>query len=143
MFRNKKFSIAAALLLTFIVVGSAFAMKEEFNYMSAASLNQAVQNGADVAIVDIQVADEFGEHHIKGAMETCAYPVKSQVEKDKLNPSIEKLKNSNQNIVIICPRGKGGAERTFKYFEQQGIPSYRLFILTDGQAGWPYEVIKK
>lgn len=134
--------IIGALFLVCVLAGSAFAMKEEFNYMSQQSLHQAVEAGADVAIVDIQAQEEFNAHHIKGAIKTTAYPVKSAEDKAKLIPAITELKKNNRNIVVICPRGKGGAERTVNSFVKQGVPSYRLFILTEGQDGWSYPVEK-
>lgn len=142
-FSGKTLTSAIAVIMLLVLSSAAYAMKAEYNYMSAASLNNAVQNGADIAIVDIQVADEFAAHHIKGAIKTCAYPVKSAEDKAKLADSIAKLKNTKQDIVVICPRGKGGAERTVKHLAEQGIAPYRLFILTEGQAGWPFSVEKK
>ncbi|NDV25739.1 rhodanese-like domain-containing protein [Desulfovibrio sp. JC010] len=131
---------AAAIFVC--LAANAFAMKDSYNYMSPVSLQKAIETKADVAIVDIQVADEFKSHHIKGAIETCAYPVKSDVDTKKLDASLNSLKGSDQPIVVICPRGKGGAERTVNYFAKQGIAPYRLFILTNGQDGWPYAVEK-
>ena len=128
----------AALLLC--VAGNAFAMKDSYNYMSPAALQNAIDTKADVAIVDIQVAEEFKSHHIKGAIETCAYPVKTVAETEKLNATLNSLKSSTQPVVVICPRGKGGAERTVDYLAKKGIAPYRLFILTNGQDGWPYAV---
>lgn len=137
---KKQFAILGALLMTFIIASSAFAMKAEYNYMNAASLQLAVEKNADIAIVDIQEADAFKAHHIKGAIETCAYPVKSTDDKAKFSKTLSQLKNSAQPVVVICPRGKGGAERTVNYLAEHGIAPYRLFILTDGQDGWPYAV---
>ena len=131
----------AALLLC--VAGNAFAMKDSYNYMSPAALQNAIDTKADVAIVDIQVADEFKAHHIKGAIETGAYPVKTVAETEKLNAALNSLKSSTKPVVVICPRGKGGAERTVNYLAKQGIAPYRLFILTNGQDGWPYAVESK
>ena len=128
----------AALIIC--IAGNAFAMKDSYNYMSPAALQNAIDTKADVAIVDIQVADEFKSHHITGAIETCAYPVKTVADTEKLNTALSNLKSSTKPIVVICPRGKGGAERTVNYFAKQGIAPYRLFILTNGQDGWPYAV---
>lgn len=137
---KKQLVALSAVLMTFIIASSAFAMKAEYNYMNAESLQLAVEKKADIAIIDIQEADAFKSHHIKGAVETCAYPVKSTADKAKLDKALSQLKETAQPVVVICPRGKGGAERTVNYLAEQGIPSYRLFILTDGQDGWPYAV---
>ncbi|WP_319764828.1 rhodanese-like domain-containing protein [Maridesulfovibrio sp.] len=139
-FSKKIIRLIGITALFMCLAGNAFAMKETYNYMSPASLHNAVATNADVAIVDIQVADEFKAHHIKGAIETNAYPVKSTAETDKLNAAFSKLKDTAQPIVVICPRGKGGAERAVQYLAKKGIAPYRLFILTNGQGGWPFEV---
>ncbi|WP_432737830.1 rhodanese-like domain-containing protein [Maridesulfovibrio sp. FT414] len=133
-------TIFIALGLLLIISSAAFAMKEAYNYMSAEALNTAVQDGADVAIVDIQVPADYKAHHIKGAIETGAYPVKTADDKAKFTATLAKVKDSKENIVIICPRGKGGAERAVDYFKEQGVAPYRLFILTEGQGGWNYGV---
>jgi len=138
---NKKTMVMLGLAtLLLCIAGNAFAMKDSYNYMSPAALQNAINTKADVAIVDIQVADDFKSHHIMGAIETCAYPVKTAADTNKLNTPLSNLKSSTQPVVVICPRGKGGAERTVNYLAKQGIAPYRLFILTNGQDGWPYAV---
>ncbi|WP_415713631.1 rhodanese-like domain-containing protein [Maridesulfovibrio sp.] len=142
-FTRKVTLMLGAAALFVCIAANAFAMKDSYNYMCAASLNNAVNNHADVAIVDIQVAEEFNAHHIKGAIETGAYPVKTATDTNKLDAAVNNLKKSAQPIVVICPRGKGGAERTVNYFAKKGIAPYRLFILTNGQGGWPYAIESK
>jgi thiosulfate/3-mercaptopyruvate sulfurtransferase len=87
-------------------------------------------------IVDIQVEEEFSQHHIKGATPTYAYPVKSDADQTKLNTIVEQLKANTDPVVIVCPRGAGGAKRTYDHLFQQGIPADRLLILEKGQEGW-------
>ena len=38
--------------------------------------------------------------------------------------------------MIVCPRGAGGAKRTYDHLLQQGIAAERLLILEKGQEGW-------
>ncbi|WP_035075111.1 rhodanese-like domain-containing protein [Maridesulfovibrio zosterae] len=137
---KKLLLVLGTAIMTLVIAASAFAMKEKYNYMSAASLQKAIENKADIAIIDIQESDDFKAHHIKGAVETCAYPVKSDSDKIKLEASLNELKDSTKPVVVICPRGKGGAERTVDYFVKKGIAPYRVFILTEGQGGWSYSV---
>jgi len=42
------------------------------------------------------------------------------------------------DIVVVCPKGGGGAKNTIQYLVDQGIEDSRLFILEKGQAEWPY-----
>ncbi|WP_031481916.1 rhodanese-like domain-containing protein [Maridesulfovibrio frigidus] len=144
MFAPKKvLSVCSAILMILVLASTAFAMKDEYNYMNAESLQKALDQNAAISIVDIQLAEDFKDHHIKNAIATYAYPVKSGEDTAKLNDTISQLKNSNEPVVVICPRGKGGAERTVNYLASNGIPSYRLFVLTNGQDGWPYAVESK
>jgi len=53
-----------------------------------------------------------------------------------LDQVIEEIKGNNDPVVVVCPRGAGGAKRTYYYLLQQGISPERLFILDKGQEGW-------
>ncbi len=112
--------------------------EKAYNYYTADHLKAAVENNQDLTIVDIQVADEYKAHHIKGSVETNAYPVKTDEEKALLQPLLETIQASDAPVVIVCPRGGGGAERTHQYFTENNVDSSKLYILEGGQAGWPY-----
>ena len=92
-----------------------------------------------MAIVDIQVPEEFQQHHFKGSLETNSYPVKSAVDKQKLDTILPRLFASQNDVVVICPRGGGGAKNTFDYLKEKGIDEKRIFILEKGMQGWPYK----
>lgn len=53
-------------------------------------------------------------------MATHAYPVKTDDDKAKLESVLNKI-NEEQSIVIICPQGGGGAERTYDYLKSKDI----------------------
>lgn len=109
-----------------------------FNYYTAEQTKQAIENKEDILLIDIQVEDEWNQHHIQGAIPTYAYPVETDEQKAKLEEVSSQLEGE-QPIVIVCPGGKGGAQRTVAYFESKGIAPERLFILENGQKGWPYD----
>ena len=44
-------------------------------------------------------------------------------------------------VVIVCPRGAGGADRTYDFFLEKGLKKEQLFTLKNGQEGWPREQI--
>ncbi|WP_010295497.1 rhodanese-like domain-containing protein [Clostridium senegalense] len=113
--------------------------KSEFKYYTAEELKKAIENNDKVVMLDIQVEEEFNEHHIKGVIPTHAYPVKTDEDKAKLDKVLDKLNESKDPIVIVCPGGAGGAERTYGYLKEKGIDEGRLFILKDGQKNWPYD----
>ncbi|WP_050607546.1 rhodanese-like domain-containing protein [Clostridium niameyense] len=111
----------------------------KFNYIKADELKSKIEKKEPVIIVDIQVKDDFKKHHIKGAIETNAFPVKEDTDKAKLDKVMDKVKGSEDPVVIVCPRGKKGAERTYEYFKEKGIKEDRLLILENGQSGWKYD----
>lgn len=124
-------------LLTILLLSCfSWAGDSNYNYISATDLETRLNANQPTNIVDIQVEEEFAQHHIKGAIPTYAYPVKSDTDRAKLDDTVERVKTNNDPVVVICPRGAGGATRTYDYLLQQGISSERLVILENGQAGW-------
>ena len=124
------------LLAILLLPANLLAGDVTYNYISAADLETRLTAGLPTNIVDIQVEDEFSQHHIKGATATYAYPVKSDADRAKLDTTVEQLQGNSDPVVIVCPRGAGGATRTYDYLLQQGIAAERLLILEKGQAGW-------
>ena len=124
------------LFAILLIPGLSLADNGKYNYISATDLETRLIANLPTNIVDIQVVDEFTQHHIKGATPTYAYPVKSNTDRIKLDAVVEELKANTDPVVIVCPRGAGGAKRTYDYLLQQEIPAERLLILEKGQAGW-------
>ena len=112
--------------------------ERSYNYYTADQVKSAIENNDDIILVDIQVEDEWNAHHIKGAISTKAYPVKTDEEKAKVDAVFSQLEGENP-IIVVCPGGKGGAQRTVQHLEEKGIKAERLFILENGQGGWPYD----
>lgn len=109
-----------------------------FNYYTAEQTKQAIENKEDIILLDIQVEDEWNQHHIQGAIPTHAYPVDTDEQKAKLDEVLSQLEGE-QPIIIVCPGGKGGAQKTVAHLESKGIVAERLFILENGQKGWTYD----
>lgn len=135
----KKLSIAALLVLALPII----AMASNFNYISQDDMRARLQANDDMHIVDICPVPLFAEKHLPGSVETNAYPVKSDEERAKLTPLLGDLTADSNDIVIVCPGGKGGAQRTYEYFVENGIDEGRLLILEHGMKGWPYETESK
>ncbi|MTI65334.1 MAG: rhodanese-like domain-containing protein [Firmicutes bacterium] len=135
--------IAILILVTSIVMFTGCSKEvskdKEFKYYTAKELKDTIENEKSVMIMDIQVKKDFDKHHIVGAISTYAYPVKSEKDKAKIDNVYDTLKDSEDPIVIVCPRGGGGAERSYKYLLEKGIKEERLFILENGQSGWPFD----
>ena len=109
-----------------------------YQYYTADQVKSAIENKDGIILVDIQVEDEWNAHHIKGAISTKAYPVKTDEEKAKVDAVLSQLEGENP-IIVVCPGGKGGAQRTVQHLEEKGIKAERLFILENGQGGWTYD----
>jgi len=124
------------MVISLFFTSMSLADEHSYNFISAPDLQARLTAEQPTNIVDIQVEDEFAKHHVKGAEATYAYPVKSETDRAKLDATIERLKANNDPVVIVCPRGAGGAKRTFDYLLHQEIPFERLLILKKGQQGW-------
>lgn len=130
-------SIALALAACMLLfTGSAFA--GSYNYITPEQVKANLKHKTPMHVLDIQVADAYAKHHLPGAMQSCAYPVKSAEDKAKLDGFIGEISKDAAPVVIVCPRGKGGAERTYEHLKEKGIAESRLLILEGGQDGWPY-----
>ena len=121
-----------------ILVISTSVMARDYQYISAAELQKRIETNKQGLLLDIQVEDEFSEHHIENAVATYAYPVKSDQDKQKLQGVVEQAKASMEPVTIICPRGGCGAKRAYDYLKEQGVSESRLLILEGGQAEWRY-----
>lgn len=109
-----------------------------YNYMSAEEVRQGILQKKQLTLVDIQVEKEFRRHHIQGAVPTFAFPVETEEERARMAAAISALKVNNALAVVVCPRGGGGAKRAYDHLVASGIAENRVFILTKGQAAWPY-----
>lgn len=133
----KKMILAALTIMLF----PAMVWATDFNYISQDTMLDRLNNKERVEIIDICPIDQFAKGHLPGAVETNAYPVKTDAERAKLQPTLPILKASTDDIVIVCPGGKGGAERTYEFYKANGIDENRLLILEKGMNGWPYQTV--
>jgi rhodanese-related sulfurtransferase len=108
------------------------------NYIEPKELKALLDQKKPVILVDIQPAADFASKHLPGSIETNAFPAKTKEETARLDKVLELIKASKDPVVVICPRGKGGAKNTYSYFESKGVPESRMQILEDGIAGWPF-----
>ncbi|WP_303720220.1 rhodanese-like domain-containing protein [Malonomonas rubra] len=125
-------------LFIFIALGLLATQAWSYQYISAEDARGNLEQQSSMLLVDIQIEPEFNQHHLPGALPTYAYPVKSDSDRSKLAALLPQLQDSTAPVVVVCPRGGGGAKRAYDYLEEQGIAPERLFILEKGQQGWPY-----
>jgi rhodanese-related sulfurtransferase len=128
--------ILVLTLMLALVATAAFAAS--YNYVKPEVFKGWLESGKEVVIVDIQVPAEYAKRHFKGAIETNAYPVKSDEERVRLDKTLERIKATTAEVVIICPRGGGGAKNTYDYLKAKGVDEKRLLILEKGMEGWTF-----
>lgn len=109
------------------------------NYLKQDQFKHWLESGRQVIVVDIQPAADFSRQHFQGSIETNAYPGKTDEEKKRLDRALPVINGSQNEVVIVCPRGGGGAKNVYEYLKNKGILESRLYILTDGINGWPYK----
>ncbi|HIJ78950.1 MAG: rhodanese-like domain-containing protein [Desulfobulbaceae bacterium] len=133
---KKLLFIIAALLLGTAQVAQAWT---SYNYVSADQLKGWLEAAKPVLLVDIQEKKDFTAHHIKNSLETNGYPVKSDHDRQTLDPALKLIQAHNyEAVVVVCPRGKGGAKRAYEYLAAKGVAEAKLFILTGGMEKWPH-----
>ena len=133
---QRRFFVLLSLVL--LVPGMTLGSGSQYKYISAEDLESRLNSNLPTNIIDIQVEKEFSQHHIKGAIPTYAYPVKTDTDRAKIDAKIEQLNANTDPVVIVCPRGGGGAKRTYDYLLEKSVSDERLLILEKGQSGWSY-----
>lgn len=133
---KKRIGILAVLVIGLLNMAALF---ENFNYVKAEDFKQWLDSGKAMVLVDIQVRDEFALHHFKDSIETNAFPVETEEQRKMIDPAVAAAKKAGTDVVVICPRGGGGAKRCYSYLKAQGIPEEKLFILEGGVDKWPHK----
>jgi len=137
----KGFLLSVLAVLIFVGCGGKVEQKAQYNYISAEETAKLIREDASkLVLVDIQEKDDFEEEHLKGAISTYAYPVKTDEERARLAKLLPNIKD-DQKVVVICPRGGGGADRAYDFLLKSGVKKENLVTLIDGQYGWPREEI--
>lgn len=114
-----------------------------YNYISAADLQKRLQAKSPMILLDICPVEQFAKGHIPGAIEKNAYPVDTDEQRGRLAKVLPQIQASKDDVIILCPRGGGGAKKTFDFYKSKGVDPQRMLILEKGMDAWPYETEKK
>ncbi|SFI27555.1 3-mercaptopyruvate sulfurtransferase SseA, contains two rhodanese domains [Tindallia magadiensis] len=113
------------------------------SYISGAELVARLDAGdmdsGELVLIDSQTEEEFQTSHIPGVVATHARPLETDEDFAKLNPALDMINDTDQDIVLVCPGGGSGATRPFDYFVTNGINPHRLRILENGQNSFDSE----
>ncbi|ATB68968.1 hypothetical protein SJPD1_0855 [Sulfurospirillum diekertiae] len=136
------FVLPIAALLLIGCGGGKVKENSKYNYITADETAKLIREDASkIVLVDIQEKPDFDEEHLKGALATYAYPVKTEDEKARLAALLPEIKEG-QKVIIVCPRGGGGADRAYDFYLSKGVKKDNLLTLKDGQYGWPRDKVK-
>lgn len=108
-----------------------------WQYKTAAEVKEMLESGADAIYLDIRQPESYNAGHLPGTLVAHAFPV----DTPELENALRDVKDSFAGegpIIVICERGKKGAQRTISVLADEGIPAERFYILEGGAAGWPY-----
>lgn len=131
------------LMVTLLASTGAWADQGDYKYISASDLQERLQKKSPMILVDICVVEQFAKGHIAGSIETNAYPVETEDQRQGLAKALPQIQASQDDVIIVCPRGGGGAKKTFDFYKSQGVDPKRLLILEKGMDKWPYETVTK
>lgn len=128
----------AVLMMVVTLIGAGPVAAGEYRYVKQQEFRGWLQNGKQMIIVDIQEPAAFAARHFRGSIGTGAFPAKSDEERRKLDGAVRQAASTSVDVVIVCPRGGGGAKNSYEYLKERGITETRLYILEKGMQGWPY-----
>ncbi|MCP3176028.1 MAG: rhodanese-like domain-containing protein [Desulfuromonadales bacterium] len=131
MFKRLTLTFALILLLSSAALAA--------NMMEEDAVKNLLEQDNALILVDIQPAEAFAKAHIRGSLETNAFPAKTAEEKARLDQVLPVIQSSDLPVVIVCPRGKSGARNSYDYLLSKGVPEDRLYILEGGMADWPFD----
>lgn len=131
MFKQLALSLAIVLVSATAVLAA--------NYIEPQALKELLDEKKPVVLVDIQPAADFAKQHLPGSIETNAFPAKTAEETARLDKALAVIGVSADPVVVVCPRGKSGANNSYEYLKSKGVPEDRMTILQGGIQGWPHK----
>jgi rhodanese-related sulfurtransferase len=109
-----------------------------YDYISPEDLQKRIDAQSPMILVDICSVEQFAKAHIPGSIETNAYPVETDAQREALGHLLPQILASGDDVIILCPRGGGGAKRTYDFYKANGVDESRLLILEKGVEKWPF-----
>lgn len=110
--------------------------EEAYNYISTEELAQRLDNGdlesGDMIMVSSQTEEEWDSAHLPDSIATHARPLETDEDFAKLDDALATIEEGDMDVIILCPGGGSGATRPFDYFEENGVDTDRLLILSGG-----------
>jgi len=67
--------------------------------------------------------------------------VETEAQRTMIDPAVAAYTKLGHDVVVVCPRGGGGAKRCYSYLKSRGVPKNKLTILKGRVAKWPYRAM--
>jgi len=138
--RKVSFLTVASLVLVLLLATTGMCKESGYNYITVQEVKARIDAG-DVekglmVITTAQTEKEYETGYVKEAIPTFARPLKTDEDFAKLIPVLNKVKDTNEDIVFICPRGHSGATRPYDYFKKNGVAESRMMVMEGGQEAF-------
>ena len=128
------------LVVFLAFVATACTQDDSYNYISPAELKERLDAGeveqGSLVVFSSQTEEEWESGYLPQAIPTFARPLESDEDYAKLEPVLDKVRGTDADMVVICPRGGSGATRPCDYLMDHGIDEDRLLILEGGQEAY-------
>ena len=130
--------ILCLIAVLFCATTASASLFDGYNFISAEDLQKRIDAKSPMILVDICTVEQFAKAHIPGSIETNAYPVETDEQRAALGHLLPQIQKSSDDVIILCPRGGGGAKRTYDFYKANGVAESRLLILKNGVEKWPF-----
>ena len=124
---------AFVLLLVAFAAGAA-----DYKFMDPEDLKIRLDTKEPLILVDIQKENAYKEHHFYGSIRTYAYPARTELDTQSLVQAVRVYEQTQNDVVIIGPRGGRACMRAHDFLVTRGIPTEKIYILEGGIRDWPY-----
>ncbi len=140
---SRKGILAKRLIYIFcaivLLLGSSPVIAAEYKLMDPADLKIRLDSKQPTILVDIQKKNAYKEHHFYGSIRTFAYPAKTDLDKQSLVQAVRMYDTTQNDVVVIGPRGGRASQRSHDFLITRGIPEEKIYILEGGIKKWPYK----
>jgi rhodanese-related sulfurtransferase len=122
-----------------LLVAASSAIASDYKLMDPEDFKIRLDTKQPTIIVDIQKKNAYKEHHFYGSVRTFAYPARTDMDTESLVQAVRLFETTQNDVVIVGPRGGRASQRANDYLVTRGIPEEKIYILKGGIRKWPYK----
>jgi len=106
-------------------------------YITATQLKEDIEASVEMFLLDIRIEEQFLDGHLADAVLVPASPVDDDAQREMVGAVLPQVGASP--LIIVCAGGGGSANNAWDYLESIDYDMSSVFILENGQNGWPYD----